>query len=111
MTDVLAQPYIQAARARGIPERRIILRHAVRNVLAPIVNITGLQLGFLFGGALFSEVIFNWPGIGFLVFESLGARDVPVIQTVVLFTGVLFVAINLVSDVAQAVIDPRTRSA
>jgi peptide/nickel transport system permease protein len=110
MADVLAQPYIQAARARGIPERTIILRHAVRNILAPIVNITGLQLGFIFGGALFSEVIFNWPGIGFLVFESLGARDVPVIQTVVLFTGALFVGINLLTDIAQAVIDPRTRS-
>lgn len=110
MSDVLSQPYIQAARARAIPETTIILRHASRNILAPIVNISGLQLGFIFGGALFSEVVFNWPGIGFLVFESLGARDIPVIQTVILFTGALFVAINLLTDIVQGVIDPRTRA-
>jgi peptide/nickel transport system permease protein len=111
MSDVLSQPYIQAARARGIPERTIVGRHAIRNILAPIINITGLQLGFIFGGTLFSEVVFNWPGLGFMIFEALGARDIPVMQTVIIFTGALFVAINLVSDVAQALIDPRTRSA
>ncbi len=108
MGDVLAQPYIQAARARGIAEREIVLKHAIPNILAPTVNITGLQLGFIFTGALFSEVVFNWPGIGYLLFEALGARDVPVMQTVILFTGALFVAINLLTDIAQAVIDPRT---
>ena len=110
MMEVLTQPYIQAARARGISENRIILKHAIRNILAPMINVTGLQLGFLFGGSLFSEVIFAWPGIGSLVYESLGARDIPVIQTVVLFTGLLFVLINLVTDISQALIDPRTRS-
>lgn len=109
MADALGQAYVQAARARGLSERSVILRHATKNILAPIVNITGLQLGFIFGAALFSEVVFNWPGIGLLIFDAIGTRDVPVIQTVVIFNGALFVTINLITDIAQALIDPRTK--
>ena len=109
MMDELAQQYVQAARARGLNERSVVLRHAVRNILAPIVNISGLQIGVIFGTALFSEVVFNWPGVGLLVFSAIGARDVPVIQAVVLFTGLLFVIINLVADITQALLDPRAR--
>ncbi len=107
MAEALGQTYIQAARARGLSETTIVLRHALRNVLAPIVNITGLQLGAIFSGAMFTEVIFSWPGIGFLIFEAVGARDVPVIQAVILLTGTLFVVINLLTDLIQAWIDPR----
>ena len=109
MADALGQAYVQAARARGLSERSVILRHATKNILAPIVNITGLQLGFIFGAALFSEVVFNWPGIGLLIFDAIGTRDVPVIQTVVIFNGALFVTINLITDITQALIDPRTK--
>ncbi len=109
MADALGQAYVQAARARGLSERSVILRHATKNILAPIVNITGLQLGFIFGAALFSEVVFAWPGIGLLIFDAIGTRDVPVIQTVVIFNGVLFVTINLITDITQALIDPRTK--
>lgn len=109
MADALGQAYVQAARARGLSERSVILRHATKNILAPIVNITGLQLGFIFGAALFSEVIFAWPGIGLLIFDAIGTRDVPVIQTVVIFNGALFVTINLITDITQALIDPRTK--
>ena len=109
MADALGQAYIQAARARGLTERAVVLRHATKNVLAPIINITGLQFGFIFGAALFSEVVFAWPGIGLLMFDAIGTRDVPVIQTIVVFTGGLFVVINLVTDITQALIDPRTR--
>ena len=108
MSDALSQPYVQAARARGLTERSVVLRHATRNILAPIVNITGLQLGFIFGAALFSEVIFAWPGIGLLMFDAIGTRDVSVIQAVVIFTGALFVTVNLLADITQALIDPRT---
>ena len=108
MSDALGQAYVQAARARGLTERSVVLRHATRNILAPIVNITGLQLGFIFGAALFSEVIFAWPGIGLLMFDAIGTRDVSVIQAVVIFTGALFVTINLIADITQALIDPRT---
>ena len=108
MSDALSQPYVQAARARGLTERSVVLRHATRNILAPIINITGLQLGFIFGAALFSEVIFAWPGIGLLMFDAIGTRDVSVIQAVVIFTGALFVMVNLFADITQALIDPRT---
>lgn len=109
MIDQLGQQYVQAARARGLSEQSVVLRHAMRNIMAPIVNISGLQIGVIFGTALFSEVVFNWPGVGLLVFSAIGARDVPVIQAVVLFTGLLFVAINLFADITQAVLDPRAR--
>ena len=109
LIDQLGQQYVQAARARGLSERSVVLRHAMRNIMAPIVNISGLQIGVIFGTALFSEVVFNWPGVGLLVFSAIGARDVPVIQAVVLFTGLLFVVINLFADITQAVLDPRVR--
>lgn len=109
MADALGQAYVQAARARGLSERSVILRHATKNILAPIVNITGLQLGFIFGAAVFSEVVFAWPGIGLLIFDAIGTRDVPVIQTVLIFNGALFVTINLITDITQALIDPRTK--
>jgi peptide/nickel transport system permease protein len=109
MMDQLAQQHIQAARARGLSERSVIVRHAMRHIIAPIVNIAGLQIGVIFGTALFSEVVFSWPGVGLLVFSAIGARDVAVIQAVVLFTGLLFVTINLLADTTQAILDPRAR--
>jgi peptide/nickel transport system permease protein len=109
MMDQLAQQHIQAARARGLPERAVVLRHALRHLIAPLVNISGLQIGVIFGTALFSEVVFGWPGVGLLIFSAIGARDLAVIQAVVLFTGLLFVTINLVADTTQAVLDPRIR--
>jgi peptide/nickel transport system permease protein len=111
MATVLDQPYIQAARARGIPERTIVLRHATRALIAPLANLSGLQLGFLFTATLFTEVIFSWPGIGYLIFQAIGARDIPALQIVILFVGFLFVTVNLVSDLIQALVDPRTRRA
>lgn len=109
MMDQLAQQHIQAARARGLSERSVVMRHAMRHIIAPIVNIAGLQVGVIFGTALFSEVVFSWPGVGLLVFSAIGARDVAVIQAVVLFTGLLFVTINLLADTTQAILDPRAR--
>ena len=88
MIDVLGQPYILAARARGLTRRQIILRHAVRNTLPTFANIGGLQIGYLFGGVIFSEIIFNWPGIGLQLFEAILQRDVPMIQGCVLVVAV-----------------------
>jgi peptide/nickel transport system permease protein len=99
MLDQLGRDHIRAARARGLPERTIVLRHAVRSIIPPVVNISGLQIGFLFGSALFAEVIFQWPGIGLLLYNSILARDVPVIQAVLLVIAIVFVIANLVSDV------------
>jgi peptide/nickel transport system permease protein len=109
MQDTLRQQYVTAARARGIPERTVIMRHALRTILPGIINICGLQLGYLFGTALFSEVVFNWPGIGQLMYNSVLSRDVPTIQAVVLVVGAVFVLVNFISDLTQAALDPRTR--
>ena len=99
----------RSARRRSALVWRVITGHALRSVLPSIVNICGLQLGYLFGTALFSEVVFNWPGIGQLMYNSIVSRDVPVIQAVVLCVGAVFVLINFASDVTQAALDPRAR--
>ena len=87
----------------------MITGHAMRSILPAVVNICGLQLGYLFGTALFSEVVFNWPGIGQLMYKAIISRDVPTIQAVVLLVGVVFVFINFFSDIIQAILDPRSR--
>ncbi len=109
LLDILGQDYIRAARARGLPERTVIYRHALRSVIPPVVNICGLQVGFLFGSALFAEVIFQWPGIGLLMFNSILARDVPTIQAVLLVIAVVFVIVNLVSDITTSALTPGAR--
>jgi peptide/nickel transport system permease protein len=109
MLDTLRQQYITAARARGLPEWKVVARHGLRSIMPGVVNICGLQLGYLFGTALFSEVVFNWPGIGQLMYNSVVSRDVPAIQAVVLVVGAVFVLVNFVSDLTQAALDPRVR--
>ena len=111
LLDILGQDYIRAARARGLSRRRVVYKHAVRSIVPPVVNISGLQVGFLFGSALFAEVIFQWPGVGLLMYNSILARDVPVIQGVLLVIAVVFVIVNLVSDVTIAAMNPQTRNA
>lgn len=107
--DVLATDYIRAARARGVPERRVVFQHGLRAVLPTIVNISGLQVGFIFGSALFAEVIFQWPGVGLLMYNAIVARDVPVIQAVILVISVVFVLANLISDLVTAALNPQVR--
>ena len=111
LLDILGQDYIRAARARGLPRRRVVYKHAVRSIIPSVVNISGLQVGFLFGSALFAEVIFQWPGVGLLMYNSILARDVPVIQAVLLVIAVVFVIVNLVSDVTIAAMNPQSRDA
>ena len=106
LLDILGQDYIRAARARGLPEHKVVYRHAVRSVIPSVVNISGLQVGFLFGSALFAEVIFQWPGIGLLMYNSILARDVPVIQAVLLVIAIVFVLVNLLSDLTTAALTP-----
>lgn len=109
MIDVLAEPYIVAARARGFTGRRIIFVHAVRNVLAQYVNMIGLNVGFLFGGAVFSEIIFTWPGIGLQLYDSILKRDGLVVQGCVLAIAVVFVVANMVADIIGFGLDPKKR--
>jgi peptide/nickel transport system permease protein len=109
MLEILNQDYIRAARANGLPERTVTLHYALRNALPPIVNITGLQIGFLLGGSVFTEYIFAWPGIGDAIYKGILARDIAVVQGAVLVIAVWFVAVNLVVDVINLALDPRSR--
>jgi ABC-type dipeptide/oligopeptide/nickel transport system permease component len=109
MLEVLSQEYVVTARAKGLAERAVILRHALKNALIPTVTLLGLQLGALLGGAVVTETIFSRPGIGRLAVDAIGSRDFPLIQGTVLFAAVTYVLVNLVVDVLYAVIDPRIR--
>jgi len=110
MLEVLNQGYIRVARAKGVPRRRILWRHALRNALPPIATISGLQLGYLLGGALFTEVVFAWPGLGNQLYYAITARDVPVVQGAVLLIALVFVLVNLAIDILNAFLDPRVRT-
>ena len=107
MLEVLDREYVVVARAKGLGERRVVVAHALKNALLPVVTFVGLQYGFLLGGAVVTETIFALPGVGRLVVTSIGQRDYPIIQGAVLMIAVIFVAINLVVDLLYAWLDPR----
>lgn len=107
MIDVLNEPYILAARARGLTRRQVVLRHGVRNTLPTFASIGGLQIGYLFGGVVFTEIIFNWPGVGLQLYDAILARDIPMIQGCVLVVATVFVLGNLISDITVHALDPR----
>jgi peptide/nickel transport system permease protein len=109
MIDILQQDYIRTLRASGLATTSVLWRHALRNALPPIVNIIGLQVGYLLGGVVFVEVVFGWPGLGQQLYTSITQRDIPVVQAGVLFIALAFVIINLFADVAVGLLDPRTR--
>lgn len=110
MLEVLNQDYIRTARAKGLSERKVITLHALRNALLPIVTIIGLQLGTLLSGAVLTETIYSWPGIGKWLFDSIVARDYPIVQSVTLLIALIYVFANLLVDMLYIVIDPRIRS-
>jgi peptide/nickel transport system permease protein len=109
LVDTLQQPYVLAARARGLSPRRVIYVEALRNALPTYVNISGLQIGYLFGGVIFSEIVFNWPGIGLQLYTAIVQRDIPVIQGCVLAVALIFVLGNLLADLMVHALDPRRR--
>jgi ABC-type dipeptide/oligopeptide/nickel transport system permease component len=109
LIDELRQPYVAAARARGVPHARVVLAHAFRNSLVPIVTVVGLQVGAVLTGAVITETIFAWPGVGRLLIQSIGFRDYPLVQGCILLIAVTYVSVNLVTDVAYAYLDPRIR--
>jgi peptide/nickel transport system permease protein len=110
MLETIGQDYVRTARAKGLEEPRVILGHAFRNSLAPLLTLAGLQLPFLFGGALVTESVFTWPGMGRLFVDSLGYRDYPVLMGVLVVTAVLVIASNLIADLLVAFTDPRVRT-
>ena len=107
MLEVLSQDYIRTARAKGVLERWVIFKHALKNALLPVVTIIGLQFGALLGGAILTETIFSWPGIGSWIYEGILSRDYPVVQGGVVFVAIAFVLINLLVDLSYAFLDPR----
>ncbi|HYP62077.1 MAG TPA: ABC transporter permease [Thermomicrobiales bacterium] len=109
LIEALEQDYIRTARAKGLTEQRVVRSHAFRNALIPIVTVVGLELGGLLGGAVVTETVFAWPGVGKLTADAIAARDYQVTQGVVLLLGAVFVTINLVVDLFYAFIDPRIR--
>jgi peptide/nickel transport system permease protein len=109
MLDILSQDYIKVARAKGVSQRLILWKHALRNAMPPIATITGLQLGYLLGGALFTEVVFAWPGLGNQLYYAIVARDLPVVQAAVLLIALSFVLVNLLTDILNAYLDPKIR--
>ena len=109
MLDVLNADYIRTARAKGLPFRRVVWKHALRNALIPVTTLVGLQLGQLMGGVVVTETVFAWPGIGKLTVDAIFARDYPVVQGAILASAVLFVFINLATDLLYATLDPRLR--
>jgi peptide/nickel transport system permease protein len=109
MLEVLASDYIRTARAKGLSERAVVLGHALRNALVPILTVVGLQTGLLLGGAVLTESVFAWPGVGRLAFDAISNRDTPVVDgCVMLFAGV-FVTVNTAVDLLYALADPRIR--
>jgi peptide/nickel transport system permease protein len=109
LLEILGQEYIRTGRAKGLGERAVILRHALRNATIPLLTLLGLQIGTLLGGAVITESIFAWPGMGKLVVDAIFFRDFPVVQTVLILSATIFVAINLVIDLLYTVLDPRIR--
>ena len=111
MLEVLAQDFINTARAKGLSGKAVYYKHALRNALLPVITIAGLQIGFMFTGAVLTETIFAWPGMGRLLVESILARDYAVVQTVVFFAAMVIVVVNILVDLMYAWLDPRIRVA
>jgi ABC-type dipeptide/oligopeptide/nickel transport system permease component len=109
MIDALAADYIRTARAKGLSRSRIVLKHALRNAAMPVVSIAAVQLGFMLGGSVVTESVFALPGVGYLAWESITKNDFPVVQAVVLFLAVIYIALTLLADMMNALLDPRLR--
>ena len=109
LLDVLNEDYIRTARAKGLSERRVILRHGVRSAITPVVTILGLDIGILLGGAILTETVFNIPGIGRLAYDAILRGDLPIVQGTVLFGAFFIIIMNLIVDILYAFLDPRVR--
>jgi peptide/nickel transport system permease protein len=110
MLEELGQDYIRTARAKGLPERTVVCKHALRNAMIPVLTLIGLQFGALLAGAIVTETIFSWPGIGRLTVSAISNRDYPLLQGCILAVGLTYVLVNLATDVLYMVVNPRIRS-
>jgi ABC-type dipeptide/oligopeptide/nickel transport system permease component len=111
MLEVLGREYVRTAHAKGLADRSVVLKHALRNALIPLVTVIGLQFGALLGGAVITETIFAWPGVGRLTIQAIQTKDLPLVQACVLLLASIFVLANLLVDLLYAYLDPRIRMA
>ena len=109
MLEVIRSDYVRTARAKGLSERQVVLKHGLKNAVIPVMTIAGIDLGALMGGAIITEAVFSRPGIGLMMYQAIGARDLPVVAGGVLFATLVFVVANLIVDIAYAYVDPRIR--
>jgi glutathione transport system permease protein len=109
--EVASEDYVRTARAKGLPERRVIWTHALRNALIPVITVVGLQTGSLFGGAVLTETIFAWPGVGNWLIHGIDRRDYPVLQGGILLVAIVIILVNLTVDVLVGLVNPRIRHA
>jgi ABC-type dipeptide/oligopeptide/nickel transport system permease component len=107
--EIIRQDYVRSARAKGLAERAVIARHVLKNAINPIITVLGVQVGFLLGGAILTETVFSWPGLGSMMVRAIQARDYPLVQGGVLLIATTFVVVNLVVDLLYAIFDPRIR--
>ncbi len=109
LLEILEEEYIKNARAKGLSESKVVLKHAMRNAMIPVITIIGLQIGVLLSGAIITEAIFDWPGLGTLLLEGIYNRNYPLVQGSILFIATIYVLVNLITDIAYAWADPRVR--
>ena len=109
MLEVIRSDYVRTARAKGLSERKVVLKHGLKNAMIPVVTVAGLDLGALMGGAILTETVFSRPGLGLMIYTAIGSRDLPVVVGGVLFATVVFVVANLIVDIGYALLDPRIR--
>jgi len=110
LLEVLGEDFVRTARAKGMPERIVIWKHALLNALLPVITLLGLQLGVLLGGAVITETVFSWPGLGKLTIDAILRRDYPVVQGTILVISVTYVVVNMLTDMVYGIVDPRIRS-
>jgi peptide/nickel transport system permease protein len=110
MLEELSQDYIRTARAKGLPEHIVVYRHALRNAIIPVMTLIGLQFGALLAGAIVTETIFSWPGLGRLTITAISNRDYPLVQGCILAVGLTYILVNLVTDLLYTVANPRIRA-
>lgn len=109
MIDELGQDYVRTVRSKGVVERLVVYKHALRNAFVPILTVIGLQFGTLLGGAVLTETVFSWPGIGRLLVDSISARDYPMVQGIIFVFAAMFIIVNIITDLLYTVVDPRVR--
>jgi peptide/nickel transport system permease protein len=111
MLEIMRQDYVRTARAKGLSERRVIFRHAFRNAIVGIIPVIGLEAGYVLGGAVYIETVFQWPGVGRMLVSAISTRDILLVQGGVLIVAAAYVVLNLLADIVQSMLDPRIRQA